>query len=376
MAEFNWSASGIKNEFSFECVDTRRPDNHISWLDGVTGGKITQAYRGDYRVSATLDVDDIELPKHCAIRIWHKASLNGQSVEEELATLVPQMSTQTLERGRVTGSLDLYSPMKFLDSDLVTSNATFGKGTIAWKKFGLLCSGSGFSYVVDDSIQKANATLASAWVLEHGKSVLHGMQHLADVVNGYVMVNTHGQVVLKPYINPSQVATGITLSTGIDSLIMLGVDISTGDICNKVIASYETGTDKKKNVYTAEAIVDPTHPWSFQHLGYWATEEINSPTFAENASEETITAQLQAAVKKSLSSKSSYKRILGITMLYDPNVAVGRALRLLYQDSDKGEKIDTNVFISQKEIELTAAMQTSVTCEERWSHSDDTLTVK
>lgn len=375
MSNFDWSASGIKNEFSFECVDIRKPDSHISWLDGVTGGKITQTYRGDYRASATLDVDGVELPSHCAIRIWHTASLNGESVTEELATLIPQRSSQTLERGRVTGSLDLYSPMKFLDSDLVTKNVVINKGQVAWKKFYNQCSLSGFSYLIDSNIQNANATLSSVWVWEHGKSALTMLQKMADVANGYITVDTHGRVVLKPYVNPVQVATGITLSTGIKSLIMLGVDISTGDICNKVIASYETGTDSNKKVYSAEAIVDPTHPWSFQHLGYWATEEINSPTFAENASETTINAQLQAAVKKALSTKSSYKRILGINMLYSPDVAVGRTMRLVYQDSDNGEKIDTNVFVSQKEIELTAAMQSSITCEERWSYGTDTLAV-
>ena len=375
MSSFDWSASGIKNEFAFECVDSRYLDSHICWLDGVTSGKITQTYRGDYRTSATLDVDGVDLPKHCAIRIWHTATLNSNSVTEELATLIPQTTSYTLERGRITGSIDLYSPMRFLDSDLVTKNVTINKGESAKDKFAAQCRLSGFTPLIDNIIDTANAKLASAWVWEHGKSVLYLLQHLADIANGYIMVDSHGRVVLQPYINPSQIATSITIDTGINSLVLLGVDISTGDICNKVIASYEMNSGDTKDIRTAEAVLDATHPWSFQSLGYWAAEEINSPTFAQNVSASTVDSQLQAAAKKALATKSSYKRTLGINMLYNPDVAVGRTAYLSYQDSENGEKIHTNVFISQKEIELTAAMQCSLTCEERWSYNDDTLTV-
>ncbi len=372
MAEFDWSASGIKNEFSFECVDTRSPNVHICWLDGITGGKITQTYRGDYRVSATLDFDGTEIPKHCAIRIWHKASLNGEVETEELATLIPQSTSNNLSRGRITGSLDLYSAMRFLDNDLLPSNMTFNKGKAAWEMFQSLCGTGGFSYVVDSGIQSTQAKLASAWICEHGKSRLTAMQKMADVANGYIVMNTHGQVCLQPYVNPSKAATNGDITTEVNSLILLGVDISTGDICNKVIASYETGTDKNKNVYTAEAKLAANHPWSFQSLGYWATQEANSPTFSDKDSEDTITAQLQKTVDKALAQASSYTRTFGVNMLYTPRVRVGQAYNLFYQDSDNGEKISANVFVSQKEINLDAAMECSITCEERWTNEDDT----
>lgn len=372
MSSFDWSASGIKNEFSFECVDIKQLDSHICWLDGVTGGKITQTYRGDYRVSATLDFDGTEIPKHCAIRIWHTASLNGDTVTEELATLIPQSASNNLSRGRITGSLDLYSAMRFLDNDLVTSNAIIAKNTVAWSKFKSVCSLSGHVSNIDSGIQSTNAKLASNWVWEHGKSALTALQKLADVANGYIVMDTHGRVCLQPYVNPSKAATNGDISTGVNSLILLGVDIGTGDICNKVISSYETGSDSNKKVYTAEAKLAASHPWSFQSLGYWAAQETNSPTFSDKDSETTITKQLQATVNKALAQASSYTRTFGLDMLYTPQVRVGAAYNLFYQDSDNGEKISANVFISQKEIELSAAMQCSLTCEERWTNEDDT----
>ena len=372
MSSFDWSASGIKNEFAFECVDIKQLDSHICWLDGVTGGKITQTYRGDYRTSATLDFDGTEIPKHCAIRIWHTASLNSDSVTEELATLIPQNASNNLLRGRITGSLDLYSAMRFLDNDLLTNNVTVAKNTQAWYKFKTLCTNGGHMPNISSGIQSTDARLASAWVCEHGKSVLTAMQKMADVANGYIVMDTHGRVCLQPYVNPSKAATSGDITTGVNSLILLGVDIGTGDICNKVITSYETGSDNNKKVYTAEAKLDAAHPWSFQSLGYWAAQEVNSPTFSDKDSETTIQAQLQATVDKALAQASSYTRTFGLDMLYTPLVRVGAAYDLFYQDSDDGEKIAANVFISQKEIELTAAMQCSLTCEERWTNKDDT----
>lgn len=374
MTQFDWTASGIENTFRFECVDSKQLANHICDLEGVTGGKLTESYRGDYRVSATLDLDGTEIPDHCAIRIWHTARRGGQSVTERMATLIPQPPSRTLERGRVTGSVDLYSAMKSLDGDLVPSNSTVAKGTAAWSKFQSIVNNSGQVAYIDAGVQSANAKLASAWTWEHGKSALSAAQKMADVCGGYIEVNTYGQVCLVPYENPSSRATGGEIATGIDSLVLMGVTLSQGDICNKVLCSYETGSGSSKKVYTAMAELDPTHPWSFASLGRWCSEEVESPsTIDDKSAASYIQKQLQATCDKYLKSKASYMRTFGVEMLYTPDVQVGNAMTLRYQDSDGGETINANVFISQREVTLDGTMKTSLTCEERWTNTGDTL---
>ena len=374
---FDWTQSGIKNTFRFEAVDSKNPTIHICDLEGVTGGKLTQSYRGDYRSSASLDLDGTEIPNHCAIRIHHTASAgNQQPVENILATLVPQPPSCTLTRGRITGTVELYSAMKSLDGDLVTANSTINKNTVAWQKFKSIVGLSGQPARVDSGIQSANAALKSAWVWEHGKSALTAAQKMADTCNGYIEIDNEGYVCLVPYENPSNRTTGGTISTGINSLILLGVTLSQGDICNKVLCSYEKSSGDTKKTYSKQAVLDPTHPWSFQNIGRWCAEEIQAPsTIDENTTEANINKLLEQEVKKSLSSKASYKRTFGVNMLYTPSVDVGNAMRLHYQDSANGEVIDANVFISQRDITLDASMQMELTCEERWTYDADTLAV-
>jgi hypothetical protein len=374
MTSLDWTASGIENTFRFEAVDCRQLENHICDLEGVTGGKLTQSYRGDYRASGTLDLDGTEVPDHCAVRIWHTARLGAASVTECLATLIPQPPSRTLERGRVTGSVELYSAMKSLDGDLLTANSTIAKGTAAWSKFKSIVNNSGQVAVVDSGIQSTNKTLGSAWTWEHGKSALSAAQKMADVCGGYIEVDAQGHVCLVPYENPASRATGGTISTGIDSLVLLGVSMSQNDICNKVVASFDKGSGDSKKTYTAAAELDPVHPWSFANIGRWCAQECDAPsTLDDKSSESYIKAQLAAAVKKELNSASATTRTFGVTMLYTPEVDVGNAMRLRYQDSDGGEVIDANVFISQREITLDGSMQMELTCEERWANAADTL---
>ena len=385
---FDWTQSGIKNTFRFEAVDSKDPAIHICDLEGVTGGKLTQSYRGDYRSSASLDLDGTEIPNHCAIRIHHTASAgNQQPVENILATLVPQPPSRTLTRGRITGTVELYSAMKSLDGDLVTANSIIpvqaknqstGKyePVIAWKKFKSIVNNSGQPARIDSGIQSANVTMKSAWTWEHGKSALTAAQKMADICSGYIEIDNEGYVCLIPYENPSNRTTGGTISTGINSLILLGVTLSQGDICNKVLCSYEKSSGDTKKTYSKQAVLDPTHPWSFQNIGRWCAEEIQAPsTIDDDTVEEDINKLLEKEVKKSLNSKASYKRTFGVNMLYTPSVDVGNAMRLHYQDSANGEVIDANVFISQRDITLDASMQMELTCEERWTNTGDTLAV-
>lgn len=371
----DWTASGIENTFRFECVDSKQLGNHICDLEGVTGGKLTESYRGDYRVSASLDLDGTEIPEHCAVRIWHTARLGAQSVTERLATLIPQPPSRTLERGRITGSVELYSAMRSLDHDLLTSNCTIAKNTVAWSRFKSIVGNSGQVPYIDAGVQSANAKLGTAWTWEHGKSALTAAQKMADVCGGYIEVDTYGQICLVPYENPANRATGGTIATGVQSLVLMGVTLSQGDICNKVVCSYETGSGTNKKTYTAAAELDPAHPWSFASIGRWCAEEVESPsTINDKSSASYINSQLAATCKKYLASKSATTRTFGVDMLYTPEVQVGNAMWLDYRDADGGEHVNANVFISQREVELDAAMKTSLTCEERWAGGTDTLT--
>ena len=57
--------------FEYELVDPFDLDLSLGFIDGVTGGRITESYRGDYRSTAFIDIDGELPPIRPLVRIWH-----------------------------------------------------------------------------------------------------------------------------------------------------------------------------------------------------------------------------------------------------------------------------------------------------------------
>lgn len=354
----DWTESGIRNTFEYELVDCETLE-HVGWLEGVKGGKVMRDYRADYRTSGTLDFDGDSIPDHCAIRIWHNADLLGESFREIIATLFPEPSDMNLIYGRYTGSVTLYGPMKALATDIRSGDYGVAAGTSIKSHFSNRVAGSRRRARV--LAFAANSVFGDYHVWESSTSVLAECQACADACGGYINEDDEGYVVLEPYALPSARADSFSIPTGSASLTLLGVAVSSAEIVNRVVCTYETTNDGVASRISRSARVAASHPWSPERIGRWETEDYHPPAIQEGADVGTA---LQQFADQRLAERSNTKRTFSTTMLYMPSVRMGATGRFPYADSVDGETLDVRCFVSQQEITLDKTMEMRLTLEE------------
>ena len=348
----DWRASGISNSFEFELLD--RGLAHAGWLDGVTGGSIVQSHRGDFRVTASLDLDGDIPPIGGYVRIWHTARLGGESVRTCLATLVPELPGMEYRLGRWTGSLDLYSGMKRLETSVWEKDYGIAKNTAIaakWKSF--VENGGSVAYVAP-GISTTKKT-SSSWVLGFGESVLSTCHELASAVSGYIEVDELGRVCLVPYVMPSKRSASWRLESGEESIMLIGVDREPPELCNRVMARYESNG---KNYFSA-TYLPSSHPWSWGQTGR-KESYVMEPTDVPSP----VQSNLDRIVANELASRSSTGNVYEVRALFDPSVRPGTVGTVAYADSPRDAGLSFRAFCSQREIELDAAMTTTLTLEE------------
>ena len=346
----DWTASGIANSYEFELVNTSL--NHVGWLDGVTGGTITQTYRGDYRCVASLDTDGTVPPANRYVRIWHVARLGDETVRTMLATLQPDLPGGEYRLGRWTRSVDLYSPMKKLDTTLKVKDSGFSKNTVLAPWWSSTVSANGAVPYVSPSISQTK-TATSARVWEFGSPLLSSLHDVANMLSGYIEVDAEGRVCLVPYVLPSRRGVSWSLESGADSIMLVGVGLESPEPVNRVIARYESNG----KVSYAASTVDPSHPWSYANIGRIVTEAVDDPQGSGDG-------WLQKLTDRELAARTSAKGLYEVTTLFDPAIQPGTVGTVSYWDSPDDGGLSFKAFCSQREIQLDAAMTMTLTLEE------------
>ena len=346
----DWTATGISNSYEFELLDATL--NHAGWLDGVTGGTITQTYRGDYRVTASLDTDGTAPPANRYVRIWNVATLGGETVRTPLATLMPDLPGGEYRLGRWTRSVDLYSAMKKLDTTLIVQDYGLAKNTAAASKWQQLVKSNGAVPLVSSGVS-TTAKTASARVYEFSTPVLSILHELADTASAYIEVDPLGRVCLVPYVLPAKRGVSWRLQSGPESIMLVGVGLESPEPVNRVIARYESGG----KVYYARSDVAASHPWSNARINRIVAEVIDDPVGSG-------TGWLQKLTDRELAARTGAKGLYEVTTLFHPAIQPGTVGTVSYWDSPDDGGLAFKAFCSQREIQLDAAMTTTLTLEE------------
>lgn len=349
----DWHSSGITNSYEFELLN--RSLGHVGWLDNVTGGSIVQSYRGDYRVTATLELDGEIPPIDGYVRIWHTASKGGEAVRTCLATLLPDLPGMEYRLGRWTGSLDLYSAMKNLDTCLRTKDGGIGKNKPLAEYWSYIAGINGAVPLVMPGVSQT-AKSTRSYVFEFGEPILSSLHVIADALGAYIEVDPEGRVCLAPYVLPSRRSASWTLSSGGDSTMLVGVQREEPEMVNRVIGRYED--DNGKTTY-ADAMLPASHPWSWAQTGRKVAVSIEPDSMTGSGS-----SWLQNLAEKELASISSTSSRYEVVTLFDPEVRPGTVGDVAYADSPSDPGLRFRAFCSQREIELDAAMTTTLTLEE------------
>ena len=348
----DWHASGITNDFSYELLDNSL--KHVGWLDGVTGGSLTESYRGDYRMTATLALDGEVPAMRGYVRIWHTARLGSESVRTCLATLSPEEPSMEYRLGRWTGSVDLYSGMKRMDTCIRTRDYSLPKNTSIPTFFTSLVKAACAVPYIAPSIS-ATAKTTKAIVLEFGTSMLTNAHVLADSVTGYVGVGRDGRVTLTRYVLPSKRAASWSLESGEASIMLVGLEREPEEMYNRVLARYEADG---KTYYSSASLPD-AHPWSISSIG----QLIGYPMEADMVAA-PIQANLDKQAAAELASLTSTRARYEVRCLYDPAIEPGTVGTVRYADSPDDPGLSVRAFCSQRELSLDAGMSMTLTLEE------------
>lgn len=349
----DWSASGIRHTWEHHIVDSRTLED-VGLLDGVTSYTLTEAWRGDYRQTGSIDLDGEALPLWAAVRSYLVSELDGEVVRHELATLMPRPTSTTYKYSRGLQSFTLDSSLRKLDTFKQHRDVGVAAGTSVATHFTDCCTASGAVGLVYPGLTSALTRTSRVW--EAGDSYLTECHAMAGACGGRVQPDSYGRVCLVPYHNPANVAETFEIPAGAASVTLPELVEAEPEIVNRVIASYSQNDQR----WFSEATVDVSHPWHFAHIGRWETLEIETPTIPEGANVQDI---LDAATAAALAAHSDTRRTFSVQMAYMP-IEVGEVGTLQYRSGDM-DTISVLGFVSQRQIKQDgAAVYMELTIEE------------
>lgn len=349
----DWSKSGIYHEWQYQLVDSTTLTER-DWLTNVTGGRITEAYRGDLRTQLALDLDGGEVPMGTAVRVWHTATYGGETVRELLGTFHAEPTGGKYELGRMTSSVTLYSSLVKLRDTRGKQVRSVGKSNIINHFNEIVPWALATPWVQPDWATSKNFSAGYVWQMP-SESILAEAQRCADAIGGYLGVDEYGRVTLKPYVLPSKLGQSWQLLPG--EITHLGVDIDVPDVVNRIVAKHEANG----KTYTSVANLDASHQWSKESIGRIVAEELTNVTIQDGSSIQT---QLDKATAAELKSRANATNTYSVDTSYHADVRCGTAGRLVYVDSPDDDGIDARVFCSGREIQLDHTADMSLTLEE------------
>lgn len=351
----DWNASGIINSFEYELIDPFQLDLSLGFLEGVENGSITESYRGDYRVTASIDIDGEFPPIRPLIRVWHVAELGDEVVREELGTFTQGRPTYRYRNGRRVGSIPLYSAMYRLSGHLRAGDSTIKAGTVVAGHFeSIVKNAGGVSWLHPALDEKATFSADRVW--ESGKTVLSECHACADALGGTVGVDTHGRVTIERYQRPAVRSDSFAIDSETARISRDGVSVTTAEWHNCAIVS-ATVNDRE---YVGIAKVDESHPLHMRKVGYWRTDY----TTLSDPPDSGVQAAVDTAARARLDELMGAPNIYSANLLYKP-ISCGEVGTFWYQDSDDDDEgLFVRALVTQREITLDQTMSMKLTMEE------------
>lgn len=350
----DWTSPDMRNSFEYELVDPFDLDVSWGWLEGATGGRITESYRGDYRSTASVEIDGEQPPASALVRVWHVAQAGGEELREELGTFSQGRPSLSYRNGRMTGSVPLYSAMWRLAQDVRPASATYAAGTNVADHFRRVVSEAGCTPRLHPSIDE-DAGFPSEHTWAGGESVLAECHACANALGGMVQVDAHGRVAIEPYQLPSARADSFAIDQSTAVIERGGVAVTAADWFNCVVV---TATVDEAE-YVGVAKVAESHPLHMRRVGYWKTDYRAMSDPPEEGVQEAVDAEAASV----LAQEASEPAVYSADMLYRP-VRCGEVGTFWYADSPDDPGLAVRGLLVQREIDLDAAMRMRATFEE------------
>ena len=201
----------------------------IGWLEGVTGGSITDDHDTDTRIAATITTiapeTDVDL---AMMRLWHEARFSDGDVQTELlGTFFALRTSEDWKSGTNSVTFDLKSALYGLSSDIAPTAKTLGKDSFARAAFEAICKECRRPYAWLDA---DNRRFSANKVLEAGKSNLSRLHELANMSGNRLDVDEQGRLTFQKYVRPRNRSVVMELEHTSPMVLSSGISRSTDEM--------------------------------------------------------------------------------------------------------------------------------------------------
>ena len=326
------------------------------WLEGVTGGSITDDHDTDTRIAATITTIAPESYVDLAMmRLWHEARFSeGSAHVELLGTFFALRTSEEWKSGTNEVTFDLKSALYGLSSDIAPTAKTLGKDSFARAAFEQICKECKRPYAWTDA---NNKRFTANKVLEAGKSNLSRLHELANLSGNRLDVDAQGRLVMERYVQPKNRTPVMDLQHDSPLVLASGITRSTDEstIPSRAIVTWnhsQTVRVRGKNTTQQKAITAYADVASGAHSSI-GRRGFRVATYHQEDDLGTSTALAQRMAKKYLDAEDDISVTWSVPCRWFP-IRAGQCINWLAPDAPTYRKC----LVTRVERKLTNFTQT------------------
>lgn len=220
--------------------------SELGWLEGLTGGSITDDCDTDTRIAATLTTISPETYVDLAmVRLWHEARFSdGSTWTELLGTFFALRTSERWQSGTNSVTFDLKSALYGLSNDIAPTPKVIAKNAYARAAFESICKDCRRPYKWLDA---NNKRFSANTALEAGKAELSRLHQLANLSGNRLDVDEYGRLTFSTYVRPRNRAVVMELEADSPLVLASGISRSTDEmeIPSRAIVTWNHSTKAK-----------------------------------------------------------------------------------------------------------------------------------
>ena len=265
--EVDWGRSGRADSYECRLVDPFTLADKGPVAIDPRGSSVTWALYTETKASATVAVLD-DLAKDSMLRLRHTVRVGGESYSETMGTFFAKSKSMRALHGRASRTMECYSCLLRHSEDYLQQVHSYVPGDNVSEIIREVVEADGGSLTLgpDAPVERVH-TMDMHW--DAGVNKLEMVEKLAGWIGGELAATDHGEVLLSSYVPPSQRPLSWTFEAGRNCVYRPGFVSSEdeGKAYNKAV--FYTSTDESS--ISVNAVLSPSHPFSFQRIGRNAT---------------------------------------------------------------------------------------------------------
>lgn len=325
----NWTKEGRLDRFRY--VRVKWPQmTEVGQIEGITSASITESSLSTLKASGTFDyVMPVDIGDDL-VRIYSDSTLGEQTATICHGTFFATTPVSLMSARTKSGTADMYSVLWVLQQNKVEQTYTVEAGSNAVSLAANLARGNGNNLPVIATASNAKVNTSHTW--DAGTTYLEIVNWLLEFA-GYssAAVDAYGNVLMAPYVEPSDKAASAVFSDTQDSVSApeFTHEFDTYEVPNKVTLICSNAENAPMVAHAVNN--DPENPYSIVSR---KKTLVRVETITDIASQEA----LEQKAKELLHSSMSVVEAIEISHSYQP-FQVGDAIEVDYTKSGYTKKL-------------------------------------